>query len=56
MNKKEQIERINNKYAELTSKYWNDTKNYNIEQFFNEVLPRLQKEKKEEIDRITNNK
>lgn len=49
MDKNKEIESINRKYTELISKAWNDTEHISIDRFFDEVLPKLVKEKEQEI-------
>lgn len=47
-----ELESINIKYTELVSKAWNNTKDFSIDKFFNEVLPNLEKEKQKEIENL----
>ena len=56
MDKNKEIESINRKYTELTSKAWNDTKHISIDKFYDEVLPKLIKEKEEEIEKLKSKK
>ena len=51
-----EIESINRKYTELTSKAINDTNNITLNQFLDEVLPKLIKEREEEIAKIKTKK
>ena len=51
MNKDEKIASINNKYTKLISEAWNDS-HISLNQIFDEVLPKLKKEKEEEIKKI----
>ena len=51
-----EIESINRKYTELTSKAINDTNNITLNQFLDEVLPKLIKEREEKIAKIKTKK
>lgn len=51
-----EIEIINRKYEELISRAFNDTEHINLDEFFNEVLPRLKKAREDEINLITSKK
>ena len=51
-----EIEIINRKYEELISRAFNDTEHINIDDLFNEVLPRLKKAREKEIELIKNKK